>query len=321
MRFLLSFVLFFSVFTTHSQVVNIENRRVSDGTYGFSGALNFSFSAQKQKDPLYSLQFKPVIQYKFSGKKDLKYFKEALTDSTWKINVKPDKNKHLLLLINDLQYTGSVGKTYANYGLMHLRYAYRIKESAWKWESYTQIQYNQLLLQKVRAIVGTGIRAKLLDAKAKDGGFAQRAMRLFMGSSVFYEYEEIKYSDRPMEFLNTIRWSTYLSAYFNFKHVEFSFTTYIQPNLAVFKDFRMLGEYAVFFRINDPFSIRMSINHFYDARPPINVTPSTFSFSVGFTYKLDKFRIDPQKISKRKKQWIETIHEDKKEIEKLEKGE
>ena len=79
MRFLLSLVLFFSVFTTHSQVVNIENRRVSDGTYGFSGALNFSFSAQKQKDPLYSLQFKPVIQYKFSGKKDLKYFKEALT--------------------------------------------------------------------------------------------------------------------------------------------------------------------------------------------------------------------------------------------------
>ncbi|MCO5259526.1 MAG: DUF481 domain-containing protein [Crocinitomicaceae bacterium] len=310
------FVLYSCV--TFSQVVNIENRRVSDGTYGFSGALNLSFSAQKQKDPLYTFQFKPVIQYKFGDKSDIKYQKDAINDTLKLVKIKPDKNKHLLLLISDLQYTGSKGKTYANYGLMHLRYAYRIKESGWKWESYSQIQYNQLLLQKVRTIFGTGIRAKLLDVKAKPGGYENRAMRLFIGTSVFYEYEEIHYTHRPMEYLNAARWSSYISSYFNFKYVEVAFTSYIQPNLGVFKDFRVLGEYSVFFRISEPFSIRFSFNHFYDSKPPETVTPSTYSFSVGLTYKLDKFRIDPEKWAKRKQKWLDKIQEDKENIQQIE---
>lgn len=321
MRFVLILFILVPILNVYSQVVNIENRRVNDGTYGFSGALNLSLSAQKQKDPLYTFQFKPIIQYKFGGKSDFKYQKDAIKDSLNQVARKPDRNKHMLLLINDLQYTGAKGKTYANFGLMHLRYAYRIKNSGWKWESYGQIQYNQLLLQKIRTIFGTGVRAKLLDLKAKEGGYENRAIRLFLGTSFFYEYEEIRYNDRPMEYLNAVRWSTYLSSYFNFKFVEFSFTFYIQPNVEVFKDYRVLGDYSVLFRINEPFSIRIAYNHFYDSRPPVTVTSSIYNFSLGFVYKLDKFKIDPEKWAKRKQKWAENRKEDKQYINEIESGE
>jgi hypothetical protein len=296
-------ILFFILFAGKllGQVVNIENRRVNDGTYGFSGALDMTLSAQKQKDLLVTLHFKPLIQFKFSGKSDFQFKKnedrlDSLTENKdTSTHVKPDKNKHLLLLINDLKYTGARKNTYANFGMMHLRYAYRIGNSSWKWESYSQIQYNQLLLQKVRTLVGSGFRYKIADLKQKEGGFDKRAIRLFVGTSLFYEYEEIKYSFRPMEYINSVRWSSYFSTYFNFKVFEFSSTTYIQPNLASFKDYRVSGDYSLLLRITDPFSVKLNYSHFYDSKPPETVINSTFSFSAGFVYKLDKFSIDKLK--------------------------
>ncbi len=287
--------------TVCAQVVNIENRRVNDGTYGFSGALDMTLSAQRQKDVLVTVHFKPLIQFKFNGKRDF-HFKEAdVRDTAQKGGTpKPDRNKHLLLLINDLKYTGAKKNTYANFGMSHLRYAYRIGNSGWKWESYTQIQYNQLLLQKVRTLLGTGLRTKIADISPVDGGSVRRAARLFAGTSLFYEYEEINYTDRPMEFNNTVRWSTYLSTYMNFKYFEFSSSTYIQPNIATFKDYRVSGDYVLLVRISDPFSIKFNFSHFYDSRPPETVIPHTYSITTGFVYRLDNFKIDLDKWEERR---------------------
>lgn len=49
-----------------------------------------------------------------------------------------------------------------------------INNSAWKWESYAQIQYNQLLNQRLRALGGTGLRWKFIDTNN---------VRFFAGSS------------------------------------------------------------------------------------------------------------------------------------------
>lgn len=293
-----------------AQVVNIENRRANDGTYGFSGALDMTLSAQKQKDLLVTVHFKPLIQYKFSGKSDAGYKKALQENDSASVGQRPDKNKHTLLLIHDLKYTGSKQTTYANFGMSHLRYSYRIANSSWKWESYTQIQYNQLLLQKVRTLVGSGLRAKIADIKPKEGGFDKRAVRLFFGTSLFYEYEEINYSFRPMEFENTVRWNSYFSMYLNFRHFEFTSATYVQPNLAVFKDCRVLGDHSILIRVSEPFSIKFNYSHFYDTRPPETVTPLTYSVSAGFVYRLDKFKIDKEKIEERKLRRKERVKEE-----------
>lgn len=290
----------------YAQVVNIENRRVNDGTYGFSGALDLTLSAQQQKDLLLTVYFKPLIQYKFSGKSDFSFKKAIENSDSIEVNQdsipKPDRNKHLLLLINDLKYTGARNATYANFGMSHLRYAYRIGDSGWKWESYTQIQYNQLLLQKVRYLIGTGVRSKVADVKPKEDGYNKRAVRLFLGTSLFYEYEEINYPDRPMEYNNAVRWSNYFSMYMNFKTFEFTSSTYIQPNLADFRDYRISGDYSLLLRISEPFSVKLNFSSYYDTKPPETLLKHTYSLSLGFVYKLDKFKMDDLKRKKREKE-------------------
>lgn len=297
------------VFTSiaYSQVVNIENRRLGDGTYGFSGMVDMALSAQKQKDLLLSFEFKPLIQYKFNGKKHAISKDTSATDSTHKAS--PFKYKHLVLLVNDIKYTGAKNQTYANFGMLHFRYAYRIANSSWKWETYSQIQYNQLLLQKMRYILGSGLRVKIIDVETKEGEYSGRATRIFAGTSLFYEYEEVNYKERPIEYNNAVRWSTYISTYLNFKYFEFASTTYIQPNIARFKDVKLSGEYSVLFRVSEPFSIKFSLSHYNDSEPPETVIPSTFSFRVGFTYKLDNFKVDPDKIKKLKPKEVAPVFE------------
>ncbi|HRO75879.1 MAG TPA: DUF481 domain-containing protein [Crocinitomicaceae bacterium] len=303
MRFILFVLLLFPI-TLFAQVVNIENRRLGDGTYGFSGAIDMSFAAQKQKDVLMSFNFRPMVQYKFNWreKKQTPDTTAILSNDTTAIDSveipKKADYKHLILLINDLTYAGAKGVTYSNFGMTHLRYSYRIGYSNWEWESFTQVQYNKMLLQRVRYILGTGLRVKLMDLKPKEGGYDKLQARLFGGTALFYEYEDIDYTDRPNVHENTLRWSTYLAAYLNFKHFEFSSTTYIQPNLIRFKDVKFSGEYSVLFRVTEPFSIRFSLSHYLDALPPETVTKMTYSLRVGFTYKLDNFKIDAEKQRK-----------------------
>ncbi|MBW7868406.1 MAG: DUF481 domain-containing protein [Brumimicrobium sp.] len=315
-RLILYFI--FLPFFIFTQVVNIENRRLGDGSYGFSGALDLSFSAQKQKDVLMSLNFKPMIQYKFNWREKKNSSETSNSKDSLQKDASQVKNekeyKHLLLLINDLTYTAAKGVKYSDFGMSHLRYSYRIAHSVWEWESYSQIQYNKLLLQKVRYILGTGLRVGIFDIKPKEGQYINRQIRMFAGSSVFYEYEEINYSDRPMGFENAFRWSSYISTYLNFKQFELTSTTYFQPNLMRFKDVRYSGEYSVLFRVSNPFSIRFSYSHFFDSMPPETVTRDTWSVRVGFVYKLDNFKIDEERYKEmiRKLQEEEKIHEQQK---------
>jgi hypothetical protein len=157
MRFGLFLLLLIISSATFAQIVNIENRRIYEDTSGWSGALDAGFSVtQNSSDILYSGNLRPRVQYK--------------------------TRKNHFLLISDLNYAGSNKTTYANSGMSHFRYARRINNSAWKWEAYTQIQYNQLLNQRVRYLIGTGPRWKFIDTNN---------IRFFAGTSTFWEYEEL----------------------------------------------------------------------------------------------------------------------------------
>jgi len=273
-----------------SQVVNIENKRINDGSYGLSGLFDMSFSTFQQDDLLLTFTFKPFIQYKFGRPPKKNFF---LNDSILNIASdqpeaeKPPKNKHLLLLINDLKYAASKEELFANFGMSHLRYAYRIKNSILKWEAYAQIQYNELLLEHVRVLLGSGLRVKVIDNTRKASAKSDNYALCFLGSSVFGEYQEINHAERSMEYINTVRWNTYLSTYFHFKTVEISSSTYFQPNITDFTDCRILGDYSFLFRVSDPFSVKINISYFYDSKPAPTVASTILSTSIGFTYRLN----------------------------------
>jgi len=240
------FILLFhsQIFT---QVVNIENKRIYDDTSGWSGAVDASFSAQQTRDLLLSLNFKTLAQYK--------------------------SRKHFFLLLNDFGYSkGDV--VYSNRGMSHFRYAYRIKNGAWKWESYLQIQYNQLLLQRNRSLAGTGLRWKIFD---------KNQTRFFVGSSFFFEYEEIQ----PFtEFNNDVRWSNYLSWFISKPNYAFTAVTYYQANVQDFKDYRLSGQYTFFFKLKKNLDFKVEFSNNFDSKPPQTVRKWIFSSTFGIILKL-----------------------------------
>ena len=247
---LLSCFLVWSSFSLFAQIVNIENRRIYEDTSGWSGALDAGFAVtQNSPDILYSGNLRPRVQYK--------------------------TRKHHYLLITDLNYTASNKTTYANSGMAHFRYARRINDSRWKWEAYTQIQYNQLLNQRVRYLVGTGPRWKFIDTNN---------VRFFAGTSTFWESEELT-EDGVIN--DNFRSSTYLSWFIRSKTgFSFSGTTYYQPRWDKFNDFRFSGQYSIAQAITKRLDMRIEFNIYYDSEPPLNVRKTGFSSSAGIHLRL-----------------------------------
>ncbi len=247
MRLLLFFV--FIQFVGFSQIVNIENKRIYDDTSGWSGSLDASASLMQNAATLYNVGVRPRIQYK--------------------------TRKNYYLFLSDLAYTASKTQLFSNSGMAHFRYARRIKNSAWKWESYAQIQYNLLLNQKVRALTGSGFRWKMIDTLKT---------RIFIGSSLLFEHEELQ-TEKIIN--DNWRWSNYISWFANFKQgVSFTGTFYVQPRLDLLKDMRLSGQSAVSFTVSKHFSLRFDVNIFYDRFPPTKVLPLVYSTTAGFSIKI-----------------------------------
>lgn len=229
-----------------SQVVNIENKRFYDDTAGWSGNIDLGLSAQQVKDIFVSANLKTHAQYK--------------------------TRKHYYLLLSDIKYTGSK-IVYSNTGMLHFRYAYRIKNGPWKWESYVQAQYNQVLLQKFRGLAGSGLRWKFYD---------NNKTRFFVGSSFFYEYEEIL----PSIYNNDVRWSSYLSLFIARPNFNFTCINYYQPLINNFYDFRISGQFTFLFKVHKKLDFKYEFTHAYDSRPPETVRSYVFSTTCGIVYKL-----------------------------------
>jgi hypothetical protein len=252
-KFYIQIIIFVSLVvsnTVYSQVVNIENKRIYDDTLGLSGSVESTLSTMKTKDLLLNLAFRPKIQFK-------------------------TKN-HYYLILTDLMYSKGGDKVYSNLGLIHFQYAYRIKGPL-KWESYSQAQYNQLLDQKSRLIIGSGLRLKCFD---------KNKYKIFTGLSAFFEREEIESSRLIIE---DVRLSEYISWYFDpKKHYFFSGVMYIQPMINNFKDIRVMGQYSINFHFTKRTDFKIEFTHFYGSRPAIGVINSTFNSSFGIRTKLGK---------------------------------
>ncbi len=249
MKIMLIILSLFMSFVIKAQIVNIENKRIYDDSSGISGSIAANFSAVRNQDLLLSAGLKPLIQYKTPV--------------------------HYFLLYGDWNYSRGANNTFSNAGMIHFRHAYRLnlldkkhKKSPWKLESYAQVQYNQLLRQKLRALGGAGIRWKIFDVNSN---------RSFIGSSFFYEYEELL----TLQVNKQVRWSNYWSWYLNFNNITFTGVNYYQPSIGDFHDTRFMGQYSLGYRLKRNISFRADFMLFYDSRPAENVKNTVFNSTFG----------------------------------------
>ncbi|NOS85288.1 MAG: DUF481 domain-containing protein [Ignavibacteria bacterium] len=247
MKTIVFLLLILSSSAVFAQVVNIESRRMRSDTTGWIGTAEASFQFSKSVDEIFDLG--ALIHLQFKGKNDL-----------W-------------LFLNEMRIIKGAGTQFVNSGFAHVRYNRKVTKELLRWEFFAQYQYNKALEVGQRVLAGTGPRLKLYDSDK---------FRAYIASLYMYEYQE---SVDKLIIERNHRTSSYLSFTFDFDRVEFSSTVYFQPNMQDFKDYRVLSQSDLMFKIFENLKFKTGFNYRYDTRPFPGVPKTTYYLSNGLRFE------------------------------------
>ena len=246
MKPILILFLFISVITK-AQVVNIEQERLKTDTTGWAGSANISFQFMKSDDKLMDTETQLHLQYK--------------------------TKKSLYLALSDFSFVKAGKDEYANNGFQHLRYNYKIND----WytvEAFTQAQFNKILGVKFRGLLGAGPRFKVIKTKK---------FRLYAAWLYMFEYEEI---NDVAKINRNHRVSSYVSFTWKMnKLLSLVNTTYYQPKINQFNDFKISSQTDLIIKITDRFAFAMSYNHYYNSKPPEGIVNTIYSLENALSFE------------------------------------
>lgn len=232
---------------SEGQIVNMESKRIATDTTGFSGKMGISLAAARFTQSFVAADISGQVQYK--------------TD------------KNLYLLVGDFQIVNAGGESFNNSGFGHFRFNRKLSKVI-RGELFTQIQYNSVTKIERRVLNGIGLRFKLSQFETA---------KIYWGIAYMYEYEEVNDPDE----LNK---DNRLSSYFTFtlapvKTITFRNTTYAQPKLAEFKDYRIANNTVLNFGITKNLKFTTVFSFLYDSRPPVDIPTINYQIKNGLHYK------------------------------------
>ena len=242
------FVILFLLITTlaHTQILNIEERRLITDTTGWSGTLSANISASQNTRSFFSSGANGNIQLK--------------------------SNKNLYLLFGGINFVSAGGNDFNNAGFGHLRYNRKVNDLI-RIELFTQIQYNSLTKITSRILNGAGIRLKLSQYETA---------KFYFGLTYMNEYEELK---NPEIINRDHRLSSYLTFTLNpVKAISFRNTTYVQPKFGEVYDYRLSNDTSMFFKINKHLRLVTQFHYLYDSRPPADVPSVNYEVTNGLAF-------------------------------------
>jgi hypothetical protein len=181
--------------------------------------------------------------------------------------------RSLLLFLGDYNLLNAGSQEFVNNAFAHLRFNTKVNDVI-RWEWFTQVQYNNLTKIDKRWLAGSGPRFKLTPYETA---------KFYWGVAYMFEYEELvnpKITHRDHR----------LSSYFSFtltpvENVSFISTTYVQPLLKDFKDYRLHNENVLSLAITGNLALAISFNVSYDAVPPEGVPNVIYKSVNGLTYE------------------------------------
>jgi len=246
-KLLLSIIVFFILSTASAQVVNVESKRFLNDTNGFVGKIDFNFQLTQNTQQIINLGNNVHLQYQ--------------------------KGRSRFLLINDLNFVKAGSTNFVNAGFQHFRYNYKVVNRL-TWEAFVQSQYNPILRLDLRLLAGTGPRFKLVK---------NNTLRLYAATLYMYEHEDI--SGETSQF-NTHRLSSYVTFSLSLgENVDFASTTFYQPNLQNFQDYRIANDSSFELLINKKLNFRTGFNLLYDTRQPSGIPNLVYTLRNGLSFK------------------------------------
>jgi len=233
---------------TYGQIVNMESQRYHTDTTGWKGSI--------------------------SGDFELTNYGQKVLDANANAHVQYQSLKGLYLLLGNYGFLRGGGQSFVDYGFLHFRYNYKAGRFI-RLEAFTQLQQNAVTKIQSRFLMGTGPRLKLISDKK---------LKLYLGLLTVYEIEKVSgitASTRDWRF------SDYLSmTYMPNEQMEFVTTTYYQPVIEAFKDYRLLNQCMFKIKAGKKLSVYLSWNYQFDATPAPDVPRETYSFSTGLELSL-----------------------------------
>ena len=245
--YFLGLLLLFLSTSAFSQLVNIESRRMQTDSirFVFSNDLSFSY---------YNTNGGEVFQ-----------ISDGLSTQ-----LKSKDLKKIYLLLGNYNLVRASDQNFNNSWFLHLRFNYKIT-NLFRFETFVQSQYNELLVINSRNLFGLGGRLKLID---KD------YMNLYFGNAYMYEFEK---SDAYNHRSHNHRHSTYIS--FNAElpksKVSFLNTMYYQPLYKDFSNYILMEQFKVVVPLVEHLKMFTLFNYYYDSITPSGDKQFTSNLSFG----------------------------------------
>jgi hypothetical protein len=174
---------------------------------------------------------------------------------------------------------GFLGRSrFSSSGLLHFRRTYVASVGPVAPEWYGQFNYDRSQLLTLRFVGGGGVRTSF--ARGEWGQFGA-------GSGVMLEHERLALPDTAVHPASTtaLRWSNFLTLKMTpTETLVVSSTTYMQPDLGSFADYRALENLRISTSITAALSLTVSFDLRYDSRPPDGITGLDTSLRTGVTY-------------------------------------
>lgn len=230
-----------------AQIVNIESARMQSDTTGWLGNAGASMALTKNANEVFSAGMDAHLQYK--------------------------TNKSLYLILGSYGFLKGNGEKLINNTFFHLRYNYKVTPVL-RWEVFTQLQQNLISGIKYRFLFGTGPRLKILSTPH---------IRVYAATLLMYEEE--KGNTKPTILHTDLRNSSYISfTIIPNKQVELISTTFFQPLLNQFKDFRILNQASLRVKAAKKLGIRINWNYLNDQYPAPGIPTVNYTLSTGIDY-------------------------------------
>jgi len=250
MKYLLLITCFFMGLNVEGQILNAESLRMINDSTGWAGTMSAHFALKRNTNDFLIMGTDFHIQYK--------------------------KEKHLLLFKNDINFEKIEGNKFENSGITHVRHNYRFKPQI-AWEAFVQGQYNKVNLIGFRALAGTGPRFKLTRSEK---------YKFYLGVLAMFEYEEVTDDITPLQ--RDLRASTYLSfSLYPTEHTTIVSTTYFQPQLSEFGDYRISNQSSLIIGLFTNFSLKTTYSFIFDTFPALGIPKSQYNFRTGLAYSFD----------------------------------
>lgn len=263
MRFALKYIslplfLFFLLPSAEGQILNVEKARVErDSANYFTGKLGVNLN----------LFNRPV-----GGEGETDHFLGITLNGN--LGYVSEENTYLLL--GSYNYVRLRGQTQVETGFVHGRVTFG-RKGRLAYETYGQLQYDYNRGLEQRALVGAGIRYRLVQ---------QENFRMNLGTGLMQEYErwrnirENRYLEKNMPKLSSyVSVRLPLNPYLELSSIHYYQVGYDRP--AQMARHRFSGDFSVIMKINARFQLITNFTHTYENRPVVRIPKYLYNLTNG----------------------------------------